>query len=751
MTSQPQTLVQTGRTWPLMALMAITVLIYTPSLRGSLNQLDDYSYIVESGHYDRPLNATGLRQVFFTIAQKEALHDYYRPVYTLIRMIDYRLYGVSPTGYRVTNLLFYLWATWMVYLILILVVASRSAALLGAALFATHPVHVEAVAWIMAGGYAIAGAFALTSFYFYLRKRKGPCLLFFALAAFTNPPSVVLPVLIWGHDRCFPEPTLQGRRWRLSLMAILLVLAGFIAWLNLVIFPQHYAGVFFDTATAFRTALENIFRYTVLMGFPLGLHSPREEYSMGWGDPLWLAGVGLALIFVRGTFEMWRRGYRAAVFGLFWFILCLAPTVTIWKNPSTMAERYAFLASFGFCLACSSLWAARVEKTPDLSPLNGRWNKLKGIGRLPAAAFAVALLFFFASSIWRSWLWADSERLMTDTLRTEPGAVFAVRTLLNFYSSRRPSALPRTLPYIERCLSIVEDRLRRVKTSSLISYERLNLSQLKCSRAIVLRSLKRYDEAFREHEQAAQEAPRPDGDIYFQWALTYDDASEDLARTGQNELRGNYLKRALGLYHQAAEANPLSSRAYQNAGLILYQMGKPGSAVQLLKRALELSPNNLEVVGLLARAYLDSGERLRAQELARQALLLAERRHARPELLRELDSLSREFSFAQKDQTLDEQARFVALFQNQEYAEALDAALSLLKSSPNPQTRALNNVGLCYYKLKRYSEAESYYQKALKIDPDYSLALHNLALVYDKTGRPDLAEGAKRKAQRASP
>jgi hypothetical protein len=48
-------------------------------LSGQLNLADDYGYIVQYGHYDRPLNLAGLAQMFNGISKQEMLHDYYRP------------------------------------------------------------------------------------------------------------------------------------------------------------------------------------------------------------------------------------------------------------------------------------------------------------------------------------------------------------------------------------------------------------------------------------------------------------------------------------------------------------------------------------------------------------------------------------------------------------------------------------------------------------------------------------------------
>jgi tetratricopeptide (TPR) repeat protein len=87
----------------------------------------------------------------------------------------------------------------------------------------------------------------------------------------------------------------------------------------------------------------------------------------------------------------------------------------------------------------------------------------------------------------------------------------------------------------------------------------------------------------------------------------------------------------------------------------------------------------------------------------------------------------------------DPSASFVTLFGEQKYEEALGVALSLKAQQDLPDPSLLNNIGLCYYKLARYPEAEHAYIEAIKLRPEYDTAMDNLSLVYAKENRLDLA------------
>ena len=58
-----------------------------------------------------------------------------------------------------------------------------------------------------------------------------------------------------------------------------------------------------------------------------------------------------------------------------------------------------------------------------------------------------------------------------------------------------------------------------------------------------------------------------------------------------------------------------------------------------------------------------------------------------------------------------------------------------VKSSPY----IYNNLGLAYENLKKLNEAKKYYREALQLDPEYSISIRNLALLYSKSGEYDSA------------
>jgi protein O-mannosyl-transferase len=125
--------------------------------------MDDKMYL-----WDSPLikSPTGLYSFWFTT---EAV-DYY-PVSNTSLWVEWRLWGMNPIGYRVTNLSLHVLTALLVWAILLRL--GIPGAFLAAILFAVHPVNVESVAWISQRKDVLAAFFLLISTYFFL-KDEGP-------------------------------------------------------------------------------------------------------------------------------------------------------------------------------------------------------------------------------------------------------------------------------------------------------------------------------------------------------------------------------------------------------------------------------------------------------------------------------------------------------------------------------------------------------------------------------------------------
>ena len=316
------------------------------------------------------------------------------------------------------------------------------------------------------------------------------------------------------------------------------------------------------------------------------------------------------------------------------------------------------------------------------------------------------------------------------------------------------------VPYLEKSVQLTEARLGRIANPSLAHYEQYNLAELRNALGIVSRESGQYEKAVVLHEGAIAEISNTEldghrtADYYFQMGLAYDKMADLHKKAGDQPGFLAALEKALSCYRQSIERLPILVNAYQNAGFVLFRLGRLPEAESILEKALKLTPNNLEVMGLLANCYLQTGEQTKAKTLLDEVIQKTGPRQGNGPLMGELQRLKAKLDgqpMTPEGQSFDADASLVSLLRQQRYEEALQVALSLQKEQGAPDASLLNNIGLCYYKLARYPEAERAYLDAIKLRPDYDTAMGNLSLVYAKQNRLDLAISYAEKALQLKP
>ncbi len=91
---------------------------------------------------------TNLWDIFTTPLYKDLVTSLYRPLLYMTFMIDTILGNQSPSTFHISNILFHLIAILLVFRLFLYFTATQKTALLLTAIFALHPIHVHAVAWI---------------------------------------------------------------------------------------------------------------------------------------------------------------------------------------------------------------------------------------------------------------------------------------------------------------------------------------------------------------------------------------------------------------------------------------------------------------------------------------------------------------------------------------------------------------------------------------------------------------------------
>lgn len=726
-------------------LLVIVFALFANSLNNEFSKLDDYDYIITYGHFARPLNFSGLRQIFIEIPKAEFIHDYYRPLYILIRSIDYNIWKTNPLGYHLTNIIFFYLSCMVVYLIVNHLLESHWLALVTALLFAAHPVHTEAVSWVMSGGYPMSCAFLFFAFFSYLkttasnnRKEFYRWLFLFIIcylaATLINPPAAILPVLVLFYD-IFSRRKIFTRKIFIGYIGMGSV-AFLMITLNYYIFPTEYIGIYADDFTAFLTLISNLGQYFFVMIFPFSLHTPHEYTVYFTTNLRFILSVffllGLLVYFVKG---LRRKSWYA--FGIGWFYIGLIPSITLWKNPASFGERYALYSSFGFSLI-TAMFIQNITKYFPKITITRKY--------ISEAIVVLLLIFYSVLVIGRNSTWRNTETLMLDTLKKSPGNVYANKTLSDYYTIVRKTP-EKAIHVLKSSIKIHENKLTQMVIPELRNAEQIYIAELRERLGNAYRESGQIDLAVKEHEESMKLVPQRNLPYFF-LGLDYDSLADLWEKKGKPDLVRSNLEKALFYYEESFARSPKHSVAYFNGGLALFRLGRINECINMIKKGLAFSPYNFKALGILARAYTQNKEYKKAVILLRKSLKQAEERGEDAiiyELKRQLLHVNavlgiepdEKVQLPEGDVSLED--KFVFLFSQKNYAGALKVALEMKKREKRPNAKLINNIGLCHYKLNSYEEAKEYYQKSIELDPNYEVPYYNLSLIYVKSGQIEKA------------
>jgi protein O-mannosyl-transferase len=423
--------------WPHWARPTIALLALASSIVGIVNWFTyDDRYVIELNPATRDLHAWW-RAFLTSYWPKDWGGDGYRPLTILAFKIEGAIGGGIPVVHHATNILLYVAIS-----LLVLALARRLlplwAAWVVAALFAVHPVHVEAVANVVGQSELLVGAALIGAVLLYVRDRQaGPLRVstawaiagLYTIACFAKEHGIVLPALLGVAElTVIVEPTRlmeRVRRLRLFYLMLALIAVSFI-WVRSLVLADHGIGGFvpfmpFGTlhSTArdrVLTALGVVPEWVRLLFWPAHLASeygpPGIEIAQGYSISQLPGLVLLAAILGLGVGL--RRRQPVISFGIAFVCVTLLPVSNfILPAGIVLAERTLFLPSVGAMLMVggAAVWIADVVRAK------------RGERRLVIVAralLAIVLLTGAVRSALRTRVWRDNETLFHQAVIDSP-------------------------------------------------------------------------------------------------------------------------------------------------------------------------------------------------------------------------------------------------------------------------------------------------------------------------------------------
>ena len=296
--------------------------------------------------------------------------DYWHPLTWISHMLDVQLWGLDAGRHHLTNLLFHIANTLLLFLVLNQITGTLWRSAFVAALFALHPINVESVAWVAERKNVLSTFFwmlTLTAYGFYTRKpgwlRYLAMGATFGLGLLAKPMLVTLPFVLllldyWPLGR-FSLQKIKGdwvdRVPRLILEKVpLLILSGLSVYVSSVSVQAMGSVKSLESVPMtlrFSNALVSYVKYLGKMFWPFNLAVLYPYPEKIPGGQLLLALVILVSVSVAVIWALKGHAYLAV--GWFWYLGTLVPVIGLVQagHWPAMADRWAYVPLIGLFIA----------------------------------------------------------------------------------------------------------------------------------------------------------------------------------------------------------------------------------------------------------------------------------------------------------------------------------------------------------------------------------------------------------------
>lgn len=579
------------------ALALVTFAAYQQVRNHEFIDYDDNEYVFENPNVRSGLTSDSIRWAFTAFYANN-----WHPLTWLSHMLDWQLFGNNPGRHHLTNLLFHIVNTLLLFAVLKRMTGALWRSAFIAAAFAIHPLHVESVAWVAERKDVLSSFFWILTMLAYVWYSQKPGVLrylsvFFAFSAglLAKPMLVTLPFVLllldyWPLGRLKriytekPDNSLlaesNGPAFNISsvirLTAEKIPLFVISAASSAVTYYAQHRNEAMKTIEQLLpevriiNAASSYLGYIVKMFYPVNL-VVLYPYSKS-------PHIGVALLFVAiaAILIFLSRGRPWLIVGLLWYVGTLVPVIGLVQvGTQAMADRYTYLPSIGIFIIIAWAVAEITSKLPYRRIILGT---LAGL----------ALTALFICTRVQIGYWKDDVTLF--------GHAISVTSNNPVMEERYATAVMKQ--------GRLDEAIKHYKRALRISP---NLFQAHVGMGLVCVRLGKIEEAVEYFEDALQ--IRPDS------ARVLNNLGALLAAQGK-------VDEALAKFERAVENNPGYSRSYYNIALLKVRKEQYNQAIIYFKEALKRQPYWPEACSGLAETYFTLGNIKQAVKYWREALKL---------------------------------------------------------------------------------------------------------------------------------
>ena len=555
---------------------------YWPVRHFEFTNLDDTLYVTNNPRVQQGLTGEGFAWAFTT-----SYPAYWQPLAWLSHMLDCQLFGLKAGMHHLTNVLFHIANTLLLFAILNKMTRAPWRSAFAAALFALHPLHVGSVAWVAERKDLLSATFWMLTIGAYVRYVERPdrhrywlTLGLYVMGLMAKPMLVTLPFVLllldyWPLGRTRWLKSVVGDNAQASPGKLLVEKLPFLA-LSVVSSVWTFrttrtSGAVYSLETMsvgsrVANAAVSYVRYLGKTFWPRGLavFYPQQSWS-----PLVMLGAIAILVGITGV-ALWRaRREPQFVVGWLLFLGMLAPVNGLVQVGSqSMADHYLYLPLLGLFMMVA--WGI-----PD------RAVERRGRKMIVAAAATLSVGVCAVLCRFQVGYWKNSETLFRHALEVTQDNYLAHLNLGKALSD---------VGDVQEAIEHYEQSIR-IKSDYALSHDNLGSA---------LAQAGRLHEAVEQFDLALQLQP---------------DMADAHCNMGRALVQLGRLPEAIGHYEQAVRLNPDDADAHYNLGNALLASGRVPEAAEHWEQAVRIQPDHVEARNNLAAALAQAG---RLQEAVEQ-------------------------------------------------------------------------------------------------------------------------------------
>ena len=483
---------------------------------------------------------------------------HYRPIVYASLALNYTLGKFNPIGYRIFNILIHILVTFCVFLLTYKIIkqldpnSSHFFPLCVAIIFTVHPMHTEAVTYIIHREDSLATLFYLTALLSFLSAEKNKtilgyiaCISSFILGLLCKEIVFTLPIIIFLMDYFILQSKnykkiLEKKYFYLFLIGIttLFIVLRFFA-LNWNFNWQKIASETWVPSTYAQIQPYIILNYLQLLLIPIGqsidhFFTPLNQW-FHWKfilpSTFHFLLLSSAIIYYKNN----KKYSDLILWGTLWFYITLLPSSSIYPIHDVMADRRVYLPGIGFSIILSTLFFLffKVNLSENLSDQNSKNKKWM--------IFTILLysIILGGFTLYRNHLYNEPYKLWEEAVYLYPQNARAHVNLGNEYAQQEKNQLA------------IEQYFKAIQLIPTFRIAHMNI-----------------------------------GSLY--------------KKLGHQSYQSGEVQRAINFYQQAMWHHPFLPNLYLEIGEIFYAQGNINRAKKFFEKEIEINSNADQ-----ARYYLD--------------------------------------------------------------------------------------------------------------------------------------------------